>query len=150
MINDTLRLTEAEIWIQDQARTEAGESVFGHDIPHKNRKVRFFNGWIALKRNHIDEDAADDDWIYLKDLRVHNEGQIIRVLDDGKPTGYAIQLERLTYQNTQVAVLKLGVIDEATGKTLSYSWTNPGAERIGINLRWIQAGLTSVDPSNEP
>ena len=63
------------------------------------------------------------------------------IADGGKPVGYAVELVRLTYQNTRTAVLKLGIVDESTGETVSYGWAEPGAERIGINLRWVQAGM---------
>ena len=42
-------------------------------------------------------------------------------------------------------ILKLGIIDETTGKTINYSWTSTDASRIGINVRWFQAGLTAVE-----
>ena len=71
-----------------------------------------------------------------------DEGFIVSMADGGKPVGYAVELVRLTYQNTRTAVLKLGIVDESTGETVSYSWAEPGAERIGINLRWVQAGMT--------
>jgi len=108
------------------------------------RRVTRYAGWAALQRRRIDPDAADDDYVLLRDLALHDEGCIIPITDAGKPTGYAIELARLTYQDTRTAVLKLGVISEATGETLSYSWAEPGAERIGINLRWIQAGMTRL------
>ncbi len=62
----------------------------------------------------------------------------------GDETGYELELARLTYQNTRVAVLKLGVLDAATGETVAYSWADPDAVRIGINLGWMQAGLTQA------
>ncbi len=106
------------------------------------RRVNHYRGWISLKRQHIDPEAGDDDYIFLQGLRVHDEGFIARVLDDGEPTGYAVELARLTYQRTQIPILKIGIIDEVTGKTVSYAWADQGAERIGINLRWIQGGFT--------
>ena len=36
----------------------------------------------------------------------------------------------------------LKLIEDATGKTLAYSWAAVGSERIGLNTRWAQAGLT--------
>lgn len=120
-------------------RGEEGERT------HRARRAQPYEGWIALQRRHVDPQAAEDDYIFLKDLRLHDEGFVVSIQDGGQPTGYAVELARLTYQNTRTAVLKLGVIDQATGKTLSYSWAEPGTKRIGINLRWIQAGLTKAE-----
>ena len=108
------------------------------------RRVRQYQGWVALQRSRLDPDAAPDDYVFVGEAYWHDEGFVLPILDGEQPTGYAIELARLTYQNTRTAVLKLGVIDEATGETLSYAWAAPGADRIGINLRWIQSGLTRV------
>ena len=108
----------------------------------KARRVTYYKGWIALSRQHLDETADADDYIFLSDVRSHDEGFITPILDDGEETGYAVELSRLTYQNTRTSVLKLGIIEEATGETFAYSWANPHAQRIGINLRWVQCGFT--------
>ena len=144
-VTDDLRLTPTEIWIRDEAFDEDGARVFGHPerIHHKNRKVRYFSGWGIVRPGGPGADAEGDDWFAIRDVVMHNEGQIVRIPDEtGAPSGYSFQLERLTYQATRIAVLKLGLIEDATGHTFAYTWANPDAERIGINLRWIQVGLT--------
>jgi len=51
---------------------------------------------------------------------IHNEGQVVPILDRaGAPAGYSIQLARLTCQDSGVPVLKLGLIEDATGETIS-------------------------------
>ena len=111
---------------------------------YENQKVRYFSGWMGVKRNKWDPEAADDDWVFMARFRIHNEGGEVRLVDkQGEPTGYRIKLERLVYQNTRTPVLKLGLIDEAEDYTLTYTWTEPGSIRIGMNLRWFQAGLTA-------
>ena len=114
----------------------AGEQV------HRARRVTRYTGWIAFDRRRIDPDAADDDFILMRDLAIHDEGFVVPITDAGEPTGYAVELARLTYQNTRTAIVKLGIIEVSTGDTVSYSWAEPGAQRIGINLRWVQAGMT--------
>ncbi len=106
------------------------------------RRAGRYRGWVALARRHLDPKAGEDDYVFMADLRWHDEGFVQPILDAGEPTGYAVELARLTYQNTAVPVLKLGIIDQASGETLSYAWGAPGAARIGINLRWVQTGLT--------
>ncbi len=120
------------------------EAVWPEGEAERARRVRHYRGWVALKRSHLDPEAADDDYVFVPDAGWHDEGCLLPVLDDGRPTGYAVELARLTYQNTRTSILKLGVIELATGDALSYAWAEPGADRIGINLRWIQAGLTRV------
>ena len=136
--------------LPDEWRVSATH-LFASDGPsddatrHAARRVRYYRGWIALHRHRIDPSAAEDDVILIRNLRLHDEGSVFPIADAGEPTGYAVELARLTYQNTGTAVLKLGIVDQADGETLSYVWTAPLSDRIGINLRWVQAGFTRED-----
>jgi hypothetical protein len=142
--NDTLRLTDNEIWIADQAHDEDGNYVFGNKkgIPHINRKVTYFTGWGGTRVGG--KDAPEDaKWHFSRNLVLHNEGQIIPLVDDktGEKSGYSIQLALLTYQNTTDPIFKFGLIDDATGKTISYIWSDRSNPTTGMNLRWMQTGL---------
>ena len=144
-ITDTLTLTAEEILIGDKAFDEDGNRLFGRDEPHFNRKVRYFSGWAAIRRDAFDPAAADpEEMLVVRGLRLHNEGQVVPlVTESGDETGFSLELARLTSQNSRVAVLTLGVMEAATGETVAYSWADPDAVRIGINLGWMQAGLTA-------
>jgi hypothetical protein len=147
---DTLRLMEDEIWIGDKAVNAEGELVLGRATPQVNRKVRRFSGWMGVRRSRVDPayggDVSGDEMFFDGKVNIHNEGGRVSLLDDdGRPTGFAIELAQLTYQNTRVPILKLGIIDETSGETLSYTWAATDSSRIGINLRWFQAGLTAAD-----
>jgi hypothetical protein len=144
-ITDDLKLTPEEIWIRDEAFDIKGERVFGNPdgIHHKNRKVRYFTGWGGVKQAGPTADKEDDQWHFMRGIIIHNEGEIYPILSAaGEPSGYSVQLARLTEQSTGTQVLKLGLIEDASGYTVAYSWANPRAQRIGINLRWAQVGLT--------
>lgn len=143
-ITDTLKLTDSEIWIADRAYDAAGNKIFGRDEQHKNRKVMYFTGWAAIRSDKFDAAAeAPEKMILIDNLRLHNEGQrIALVTEDGIDTGYTIELSRLTYQKTGVKVLKLGLIQNTSGDTISYIWANADTRRLGMNLRWLQVGLT--------
>ncbi|MDE0362520.1 MAG: hypothetical protein OXI74_15225, partial [Rhodospirillaceae bacterium] len=102
-------------------------------------------GWAAIRRDAFDPAAADpEEMLLVRGLRMHNEGQVVPlVTESGDETGFSLELARLTSQNSRVAVLTLGVMEAATGETVAYSWADPDAVRIGINLGWMQAGLTA-------
>ena len=145
-ITDTLRLTASEIWIGDKATDADGNYVFGRDKPHVNRKVQRYSGWMGVRKDRVDPEHDGDDMYFKGNFTIHNEGGRQSILDDeGNPTGFGIELAQLTYQNTRVPILKLGIIDETTGETINYSWAATDSSRIGINLRWFQAGLTAID-----
>ncbi|MDJ0928910.1 MAG: chromophore lyase CpcT/CpeT [Gammaproteobacteria bacterium] len=150
-ITDDLKLTENEIWIRDEAFDADGNRVFGNldRIHHKNRKVRYFKGWGGVKQAGPGAAQDDDNWHFMRDIMIHDEGQIIPIpTESGELSGYSIQLARLTQQSTRTQVLKLGLIEDRTGYTVAYSWANPDAKRIGINLRWAQIGL-HLKPEDE-
>lgn len=142
--NDTLRLTESEIWIADTAHDEDGNYVFGNKkgIPHINRKVTYFTGWGGTRIGGKDA-PADAKWHFTRNLLLHNEGQTVPIIDDdtGEKSGYSIQLAMLTYQNTRDPILKFGLIDDATGKTVTYIWSDRENTKTGMNLRWMQSGI---------
>ena len=70
-------------------------------------------------------------------------GIVMHDLGDTKQLSekYSIELGRLKYSET-LEVLTLKVIENESGETISYTWGAADASRIGINLRWLQAGLT--------
>ena len=142
IITDDLFLTKDEIWINDQAKDDQGNYVFGNKsgVHHKLTRARMFEGWTAVLKDGSTEmtgaDAPSDAWDGQRNLTIHDQGETIKINDK-----FSAQLAQLTYKNG-TKVLKLGIVENASGKTVAYTWTNPEAERIGINLRWIQAGFT--------
>ncbi len=144
IINDRLRLTENALWINDQAKDEAGQHVFGSrsDTPVKARKVRYYTGWVAINRGGKDA-PRETPFSLRRDLLLHSEGKrLVLKLDDGSDTPYDLELAQLTYQRTTVPILKLALIDRASGKSLAYTWASTDSDRLGFNLGWAQVGLT--------
>jgi hypothetical protein len=124
----------------DQAR--------GADAREDLRLVRWFDGWAAINGGGAKADAANRDWHMDRAVRIGSEGGRYALhWRDGAPSGYSLLLERLTYREGNVPVLKLAIVADADGSTLAYSWANPEATRIGINLGWVQVGLSREDPS---
>jgi hypothetical protein len=118
----------------DQAR--------GSDAREDARRVQIFAGWAAINGGGPKGAGDSTDWHMNRHVKVENEGGRSELTwRDGKPSGYSIGLERLTYREGNVPVLKLSVIEDATGRALAYAWANPQATRIGINLGWVQVGL---------
>ncbi len=139
-ISDTLKLTQGEIWINDQARDEQGGHVFGSksNTPVKNRKVRYFSGWVFGT-----DPSTGKKLLGKRDLMIHNEGQKLSLnFEDGTPSPYTIELAQLTYQNTTAPILKMALIDSSDAKRGAYTWANVEATRVGLNMGWIQFGLT--------
>ncbi len=109
------------------------------------RRVTWYGGWAAINGAGQNAKPESTDWHMNKDLRISNEGgKTPLTWRDGQKSGYSLELERATYRDGNVAVVKLSVIEDASGRAIAYAWANPEATRIGINLGWIQVGLDSA------
>lgn len=118
------------------------DQVRGPDARADARKLRWYSGWAAVNGAGPEARPESTDWHMNRDLHISNEGGKTPLKwRDGQNSGYSLELERATYRDGNVAVVKLSVIDDASGRVISYSWANPEATRIGINLGWIQVGL---------
>jgi len=45
----------------------------------------------------------------------------------------------------KATVLKLALYEDGNDRAITYIWGEPGAGRLGMNLRWMQVGLTRTD-----
>jgi hypothetical protein len=120
----------------NSAATEGGDRL-------ALRRCRTYQGWAALKVADTGEDQRDYEGFF--GLRLHDQGQVIPlVTKGGQRTKYSLQLAHLVQQSSKVPVMVLKVFEEGKEQAIAYAWASPGSERIGLNLRWIQAGLTLV------
>lgn len=127
----------------DQAR--------GVDAREDARKIETYAGWAAINGSGPKGAGSGDDWHMNRTMSLGSEGSHAALTwRDGKPSGYSLGLERMTYREGNVSVLKLSVIDDANGSTMAYAWANPEATRIGLNLGWVQVGLERVADNGKP
>lgn len=109
-------------------------------------RVRWFGGWAAINGAGPQAKADSRDWHMYRDLNIGSEGGRIDVdFRDGQASGYSLLLETLVVQDGELPLLKLSIVDSA-GQVIAYAWSDSDAERIGINLGWIQVGLQSSRP----
>lgn len=144
-VTDSLRLTPDQIWIRDEAYDENGGYVFGHKgkIHHKLIRCRTFKGWFAIRQ----EGGKEEKYDFVGNLTLHDQGWRKRVVrPDGTLTPYTVELSQVIFEK-KINVMKLAIYEEGTERAITYNWTNPEAERIGINLRYLQVGLTLVKES---
>ncbi len=140
----TVRITENSWSLRQTLRDAAGAlAPLPQPAEQRSRKVRFFEGWVWFRNAGPGAAADDKDTSFTAKFRLHNEGQrLVLLRKDGSESPWMLELAALTYQNTRRAILKLTLIERASGKSLSYTWANPEATTLGLNLGWFQAGLT--------
>jgi hypothetical protein len=139
-INDSLMLDKSQIWIRDEAVDEDGKYVFGNldKIHHKLKRVTYYKGWISYEK--------DGKSVFMNNLIFHDQGTKIQVVDEmGNKLPYSVELAQLQYKSG-LEIVKLAFYELGNKKAFLYSWANPGTKNIGLNLRWLQAGLTKIEP----
>ena len=150
LIEDDLLLTEDMIWIQDRAETEDGDYVYGNraGIAHQLRRARPFQCWVAVLNGaaHGDsgEGAAPADWDFRRGVFIHDQGgraQIITQEDEARTVELRLRDVRWPGDSRRPS-LTLYVHEDGSDRAVSYAWAEGGADRIGINLRWMQASCT--------
>ncbi|TRW18045.1 hypothetical protein [Glacieibacterium frigidum] len=114
------------------------------------RRGRPVTCWGSVPRAAKKADGSED-WLFERTLKLHDQGG--RVAFGGGDTGAAPVVLRLrnvvwpsgpNQPSLVLYVHKPGSPDIAE----SYSWADPSARRIGINLRWMQASCT-IDKVNK-
>ena len=139
IFNDDLLLTEEALWISDRAQDEEGNRVFGHPtgVPHKNRKARRFECWMTAMQR-------DGDWTFRRGLEIYDQGGMVWLeTEEEAPQQVGIKMRnvRWPYGNNRPSLV-LYAYRPDEDRAVSYAWADPSAQRIGINLRWMQASCT--------
>lgn len=118
------------------------DSPRGADAAEEARRVRWFEGWAVINGGGPQAKAGNQDWHFDRDLRLSSEGGRTPLRwRDGTASGWSLELERTSYPERKLSVLQLNVIEDASGKVVTYAWTDPQATAIGMNLGWLQLGF---------
>ena len=154
VITDNLVLTDHSIWISDQAVDEAGAYVFGNraGIPHKLVKARGFTCWTSVLRGarHGDTGVGTESWTFDRGW-IHDQGGELAVRTDETPAReFYLRLSVAEWPyGTNRPSLTLYVHEKGNPRAVSYAWADEGAQRVGINLRWLQASCTLAGPDRQ-
>ncbi|HSE12914.1 MAG TPA: hypothetical protein VLB69_09780 [Rudaea sp.] len=112
------------------------------DAVEEARRVRWYDGWAAINGGGPNAKSDNKDWHLQRDLRLSSEGGRVALhWRDGSPSGYTLEMERTSYPERKLSVLQLNLIDDASGRVMTYVWSDPGVSSIGLNLGWLQAGF---------
>lgn len=114
-----------------------------HDQILTFRQSRSYQGWAGLKLSADGGDRDISNWRLAIPFTVMDDGHVIELMDAaGDSLGYGLQLSRSLWRDDQPRILKLSVINLETEEIQGYAWSHEAAPNLGINLDWIQAGLT--------
>ncbi len=108
------------------------------------RRARPVTCWGSVPKITKKPDGTDD-WYFIGSLKLHDQGG--RVQFGGGNTGapsVVLRMRNVVWPsgpNKPSLVLYVHK-PETPDRAESYSWADPEAKRIGINLRWMQASCT--------
>lgn len=106
------------------------------------RPARPVTCWAAVRRTTLKTDGSED-WQFRARIALHDQGGRARVGGDGAPAA-VIRMRNVVWPsgpNRPSLVLYIHTPDDPD-RAVSYAWADPGAARVGLNLRWIQASCT--------
>ncbi|UVO54811.1 hypothetical protein [Sphingomonas sp. SUN039] len=114
------------------------------------RRARTATCWGAAPKAVKKADGSED-WAGARDLKLHDQGG--RVSFGGGTTGapeVVLRMRNVIWPSgpSRPSLVLYVHKPDAPDKAVSYSWADPGAKMIGINLRWMQASCT-IDTTNE-
>jgi hypothetical protein len=126
--------------IYDEAHDEEGNPVWYRKDQTGGRmlRARIFDCWSVLKKGETREEG----WEVSKNNRIHDQGGKFTIEFEDK--GFDITLSQLVYGSEGKKIMKLGFHKKDVSPTFSYTWANPEASNIGLNLGHLQAGCTLV------
>ncbi|MGQ3178659.1 MAG: hypothetical protein ACT6SC_13780, partial [Blastomonas fulva] len=114
------------------------------------RRARPFTCWLTVKRDAAGSAGAtsenNEDWLFKSNMRTHDQGGRLWLGggDSGAPEAI-IRIRNVVWpeptRNRPSLVLYVFTPDD-TNRAVAYGWADPGAVRVGINQRWMQASCT--------
>lgn len=140
----TMTHSEDDFWV----KVVRGEN----EIESRLRRARPFECWTAILRGaeHGDSGEGMRDWDFRRGVKLHDQGGEAELMtDEETPRRVRLRLRNVDWPyGTNRPSLTLYVLEGDSDRAISYAWNEGGAERIGINLRWLQASCTYA-PSGE-
>lgn len=113
------------------------------------RRARPVTCWASMLRATRKPDGGED-WTFHSGLKLHDQGGRVRAGGGDAPEA-VLRMRNVVWPsgpNRPSLVLYIHRPD-APDRAVSYAWTDPGAARVGINLRWMQASCT-IDGREPP
>lgn len=130
----TVSVSGSEFFISDGAR----EIRF--------RRARPFECWVGVLRgaSHGDSGEGLSDWDFRQGISLHDQGGQAQIeTDETPPRRISLKLRDVDWPfGERRPSLTLYVHEADDPRAVSYAWAEGGSDRIGINLRWLQASCT--------
>lgn len=121
------------------------------------RRARPATCWVAIRKDKPKADGSPD-WFFANGVKLHDQGGRALVGKDVADTQpVVIRMRNVVWPpkadgtpstNKPSVVLYIHKPEERD-RSEAYAWADPGAARVGINLRWMQASC-AIDGREQP
>ena len=110
-----------------------------HRGPIRLQRAQMWTCWMAVPRSE-----TPGDWFFAPGLKLSDQGGEVFVTSDGpSPQGIGYRLRQVDWPTgANQNALTLYVLRKGEDRAAGYSWANPEATRIGVNLRWMQGSCS--------
>jgi hypothetical protein len=108
------------------------------------RRARAFTCWMSIPKLQKKADGSTD-WFFAPGLKIHDQGGVVRVTtDDAPPQEFAFKMRNVVwpYGSNKPALTLYVYKPQDMDRAISYSWADPEAKLIGINLRTMQGSCS--------
>jgi hypothetical protein len=129
------------VFDQGEDRSSFSTSIGGSTV--RLNRARPFTCWVSVRR-HADRANGEADWSFDRNLSLHDQGGRLLVQPEGGPP-VVVRMRNVVWPppSTNRPSLVLYVHrPESPDRAESYSWADPDARMVGINLRWMQASCS--------
>lgn len=119
------------------------------------RPARPFRCWAAVPKRarKADPGAAagaggSADWWGKRDIALHDQGGRAELLtDEAEPQRFTLKMRNVVWPSgpNQPSLVLYVLTPEGGERAVAYSWADPQAKRVGINIRTIQASCSLSD-----
>lgn len=107
------------------------------------RRARTATCWGSSLKSTRKPDGGED-WTFEAGLKLHDQGGRVAFGGAEGSRPVVLRMRNVVWpsgRNRPSLVLYVHAPDDPE-RAVSYSWADPEAQRIGINLRWMQASCT--------
>ena len=109
------------------------------------QRARPWKCWVSIPKA-IKKPDGSTDWWFKPGLLLHDAGGRLRAAtDEATPQTFTLRMRNVAWPSgPNQPSLVLYVHADDPDHAISYSWADPGAKRVGINLRSVQASCSLV------
>jgi hypothetical protein len=113
------------------------------------RRARLFRCWAAIPKAGIEPIQ----WWSRRAITLHDQGGTANLMtDEAVPQRFTLKMRNVVWPSgpNQPSLVLYVHTPEAGDRAVAYSWADPDAKRVGINIRSVQASCSLAEAGTTP